>query len=151
MDTKEDDEVDENGLRTSKQNKSKETRSESSNSEEEARSEDSDLDQDEVDEMAKSAPSLWEHIKQSIDWESRLRRCLLLAALACILRPTNILIWVCFACFAVLRIVTEGKMLSLPWEGMQIWVQLTFPVFLPATKKERLTLLREVTFCGYVS
>jgi phosphatidylinositol glycan class B len=32
---------------------------------------------------------------------SSLRKCLLLAALACILRPTNILVWMCLAGFAV--------------------------------------------------
>jgi phosphatidylinositol glycan class B len=31
---------------------------------------------------------------------SSLRKCLLLAALACVLRPTNIIIWVCMAGFA---------------------------------------------------
>lgn len=30
-----------------------------------------------------------------------LRKCLLLAALACVLRPTNILVWACLAGFAV--------------------------------------------------
>ena len=100
--------------------------------------------------MAKSVPSFWDRIKQSIDWQSRLRRCLSLAALACILRPTNVLIWMSFACFAVLRIVTLGKMLSLPFEGMQIWLHISSLSLLPATKKERLTLLREVALCGYV-
>lgn len=100
--------------------------------------------------MAKSVFSFWDRIKQSIDWQSRLRCCLLLAALACILRPTNVLIWMSFACFAVLRIVTLGKMLSLPFEGMQIWLHISSLSLLPATKKERLTLLREVTLCGYV-
>lgn len=140
--------MDGNGLRTSEQIDSGETKSENSNSEEEARSEDSDEGRDEADEMAKSVPSLWGRVKQRIDWQNRLRRCLLLAALACTLRPTNLLIWISFACFVLVRIVTEGKMLPLPWEGMQIWVQLTFPVFLPATRKERLTLLREVVLCG---
>ncbi len=148
MDAGDGDEVGEDGLRKSEENKTVENKSESSNSEE-VKSEDNEEDQEEVDEMAKSVPRLWDRIRQSIDWQSRLRRCLLLAALACILRPTNVLIWICFACFAVLRIVTRAKMLSLPWEGMQIWVQLTFPVLLPPTKKERLTLLREVIFCGY--
>jgi len=148
MEAKEDDEIDENGLRKSKENKSGDNRGVSSSSEE-AKSEDNDEDQEEVDDIAKSVPNLWDRVKQGIACHSRLRRCLLLAALACILRPTNFLIWSSFACFAVLRVVTRGKMLSLPWEGMQIWVQLSWPALLPATKKERLTLLREVVFCGY--
>lgn len=47
---------------------------------------------------------------------SSLRKCLLLAALACVLRPTNIIIWACLAGFAayqcprsaVVRIVRES-------------------------------------------
>lgn len=81
----------------------------------------------------------------------RLRRCLFLAALACILRPTNILIWICFATFTLLRITTHGKMLSLPWEGMQIWVHVSSLSFLPATKQERRVLLAEACLCGYVT
>lgn len=150
MDAKEDDEVDEDGLRRSEEEKTGENKSENSNSEE-AKSEDEEVDEQEVDETAKSVFSLWDRLKQSIDSQRRLRRCLLLAALACILRPTNVLIWISIACFAILRITTQGKMLPLPWEGMQIWVQLTSPVLLPATKKERLTLLRDIILCGYGS
>ena len=83
--------------------------------------------------------------------DNRLRRCLLLAAFACILRPTNILIWVCFATFALLRVKTRGKFLQLPWEGMQIWVHISSLVFLPATKQERKVLVTEATLCGYVA
>lgn len=82
------------------------------------------------------------------DLKNRLRRCLLLAALACVLRPTNILIWMCFATFTLLRVTTFGKMLSLPWEGMQIWVHISSLSFLPATKKERKVLLKEAFLCG---
>lgn len=85
------------------------------------------------------------------DSKTRLRRCLLLAALACVLRPTNILVWICFATFTLLRVTTYGKMLSLPWEGMQIWVHISSLSFLPATKKERKVLLTEACLCGYVA
>ena len=107
-------------------------------------------DSNDIDEMAKSVPSSWDRIKHSINSHNRLRRCLFLAALACILRPTNILIWMCFACFVILRIVTHGKVLSLPWEGMQLWLNVSSLSLLPATKKERLVLAREVVLCGYV-
>lgn len=42
-------------------------------------------------------------------------------------------------------------MLSLPWEGMQIWVQISFLSFLPATKQERRVLLTEACLCGYAA
>ncbi|KAE8550688.1 hypothetical protein EYB25_006916 [Talaromyces marneffei] len=38
---------------------------------------------------------------ESASRQSSLRKCLLLAALACVLRPTNIIIWACMAGFAV--------------------------------------------------
>lgn len=42
-------------------------------------------------------------------------------------------------------------MLSLPWEGMQIWVHISSLSFLPATKQERKVLLTEAFLCGYVT
>lgn len=53
----------------------------------------------------------------------RLRQCLCLAALACILRPTNGLIWVSLASVALLR----------------------------GSWNERMALVREVAICGYVN
>lgn len=141
MDTGEEDDVDEDGLRTSEEAKNDDQRSESQGSERE--------DQEQVDETAKSVSNLWIRLAQTIDLRNRLRRCLLLAALACVLRPTNVLIWMCIGCFALLRTTTKGRMLPLPWEGAQIWVHLTSLSLLPATKRERLTLLREGFFCGY--
>ena len=42
-------------------------------------------------------------------------------------------------------------MLSLPWEGMQIWVHISSLSFLPATKQERKVLLTQGCLCGYVA
>ena len=140
LDPKDGDEFDGDGLRKSEIEKFGEQDSEDRKSE----------DGDDIDEMAKSVPSIWDRIKQSIDWHNRLRRCLFLAALACVLRPTNVLIWICFACFVVLRMESHGKMLSLPWEGMQLWLVISSLSLLPATKKERLVLAREVALCGHV-
>lgn len=52
---------------------------------------------------------------------NRLRASLLLAAIACVLRPTNVLIWACLACFALVRLGSS----------------------------ERLVLVRETALCGY--
>ncbi|MCJ1414984.1 glycosylphosphatidylinositol anchor biosynthesis [Xylographa parallela] len=57
---------------------------------------------------------------ESVDQLAKLRRCLVLAALACVLRPTNLLIWACLACFSLLH----------------------------ATKTERVVLIRETAICG---
>ena len=141
MDISDNDNVDEDGLRTSEEHKSEETNSESPV--------DQDQDHEKDDELVKSVPRFWTGLMRSVDWPNRLRRCLLLAALACILRPTNILIWICVASFALLRRNTQGIMLPLPWEGMQVCIHITSLSFLPATKKERIALLREVFLCGY--
>ena len=145
LDPKDEDGFDGDGLRKSETEKRGEQNSEDQNGEDE-KSEDGD----DIDEMAKSVPSLWDRIKHSIDWHNRLRRCLFLAALACVLRPTNVLIWICFACFVVLRTESHGKMLSLPWEGVQLWLVVSSLSLLPATKKERFVLAREVALCGHV-
>jgi len=141
MDAKEGDKVDEDSLRTSEEQQNDYSNSESQGSE--------DQDQEQVDEMAKSVSNFRSCLALSVDWRNRLRRCLLLAALACVLRPTNVLIWMCIACFTLLRTTTKARMLPLPWEGAQIWVHITSLSLLPASKKERLTLLREVVLCGY--
>ena len=41
-------------------------------------------------------------------------------------------------------------MVSLPWEGMQVWVHISSLSLLPATKRERKVLITEVCLCGYV-
>lgn len=105
-------------------------------------------DQEEVDEMAKLVCSFRYRPVQSIDWQARLRRCLLLAALASILRPTNALIWMCVAYFTLLQNTTKGEMLPLPWEGAQKWIHISSLSLLPAIKRARLTLVREVVLCG---
>lgn len=140
MDAKEEDHVDADGLRTKEGQKNNDQKSDSEGSE--------DQDQEQADEMAKLVCSFRCRLAQSIDCKNRLRRCLLLAALACVLRPTNVLIWMCVSCFTLLRTTTKGNMLPLPWDGAQIWVHITSLSLLPATKRERLTLLREVITCG---
>ena len=145
LDPQDGDEFDGDGLRKSENEAHAEQ-----NSEDQKVEDQESEDRDDIDEMAKSVPSLWDRIKHSIDWHNRLRRCLFLAALACVLRPTNVLIWICFACFVILRIATHGKVLSLPWEGMQLWLIVSSLSLLPATKKERLVLMGEVALCGHV-
>lgn len=123
MDVREEDSADEDGLRQSE-------------------------NQDETDELTKSELGLWDRIKQNIDQQSRLRRCLFLAALACILRPTNILIWICIASFALFRTIAFGKFVPLPWLETPMWVDVTSISLIPATKQERHVLFREASLCG---
>ena len=80
-----------------------------------------------------------------------LRICLLLAALACILRPTNVLIWICLSFFLCLRTRTYGHFMETRWIDSPVWVHITTLEFLPFTKNERIMLLREGMICGYVS
>lgn len=141
MDVQNENVVDEDGLRTSGEQEGDEEKSKTDESH--------DQESEYADELARSVCFIEDRQAHNIDWRNRLRRCLLLAALACILRPTNALIWACIACFTILRTTTQGRMLPLPWEGAQMWVHITTLTLLPATKKERLTLVREVLMCGY--
>jgi len=140
LNAKEEDVVDENDLRTNQDQENNDHMGDSQGSE--------DRDQEEVDEMAKLVCSFRYRLVQSIDRQDRLRRCLLLAALACILRPTNALIWMCVAYFTLLQNTTKGEMLPLPREGAQKWSHITSLSLLPAIKRVRLTLVREVILCG---
>lgn len=114
-------------------------------------SESEDENQDPADEPAKSISSVRDDINKSLDGPSGLRRSLLLAALACILRPTNLLIWICFACFILFRITTHGLLVPLPWNGAQIWINVASLSLLPATGQQRIVLLRDGMLCGYGS
>lgn len=72
---------------------------------------------------------------RSVDFLGRFRLCLLLASLACILRPTNLLIWVCIASYTVVRnqclSILEGDLLK--------------DIILSKSGK---VLLREAILCG---
>ncbi|MCJ1406700.1 hypothetical protein MMC19_000767 [Ptychographa xylographoides] len=77
-----------------------------------------------------------------------LRQCLLLAAVACVLRPTNVLIWACLACFALLRITTCDRLLSFGWTKLLLWIRVSSISLYRANKTERTILIRETAICG---
>ena len=80
-----------------------------------------DVIQDRIEpNSAPFVPTSFPHDKKMPYILDRLRGALLLAALACILRPTNLLIWLCIGLFS----------------------------FANASKQERMILLREVVICG---
>ena len=106
------------------------------------------FEEEQSEELSRSAVEFWDDIMYAVDEQSKLRRCLVLAALACILRPTNILIWICVTGFAVFRVITYGKMVRLPWLGTPVWLHVTDLTLFPATKQQRYTLFREATLCG---
>ncbi|KAL8931716.1 MAG: hypothetical protein Q9216_007099, partial [Gyalolechia sp. 2 TL-2023] len=81
---------------------------------------------------------------------AKLCRCLLLAALACVLRPTNVLIWICVSCFSLWRSSASGKLLKLPWVNGHFWVHITSLAHGPATRRERLFLVLEAVVCGSI-
>ena len=78
-----------------------------------------------------------------------LRICLLCAALACILRPTNILIWISLSCLLFLRTKEYGYFMEMRWTDSPIWINISTLDFL-RTKKERHLFVREGVICGYV-
>ncbi|KAL8857911.1 MAG: hypothetical protein Q9178_005530 [Gyalolechia marmorata] len=107
--------------------------------------EDQKLDQDR--ELAKCV-SDGENVKNARSTAYRLCRCLLLAALACVLRPTNILIWICLACFSLWKSSSSGRLLKLPWINGGLWVNMSSLAHGPATRPERLVLVLEALVCG---
>ena len=76
-----------------------------------------------------------------------LRMCLMSAAFACIIRPTNILIWITLACFALFQ-RTRGSSSYAPQENrlFRIWHRLRLSLRLG--RRERLDFLRETLLCG---
>ncbi|KAL9038435.1 MAG: hypothetical protein Q9180_003137 [Flavoplaca navasiana] len=78
----------------------------------------------------------------------RLCRCLLLAAVACVLRPTNIMVWICLACFTLWRSSSSGRILKLPWIRGGLWVNITSVAHGPAIRRERMVLVLETIVCG---
>lgn len=77
-----------------------------------------------------------------------LRKCLLLAAFACLLRPTNILIWVFLLTSTFLRSRSGGWLIPLNRAGSSVWVQYSYVPSWRANATRRLIMLRQVILCG---
>jgi GPI mannosyltransferase 3 len=86
--------------------------------------------------------------EDAVDETTRLRRSLLLAALATILRPTNLLIWITLAAMTSLQMSSGGWFARIPWLNQRILIEFNSPAFLRATLRERRTLLVESVLCG---
>ena len=84
-------------------------------------------------------------------WSYRLRRCLLLAALVCVLRPTNILIWICLACFILFRPRACKERPSHQPSSLIKSIKGRLQKFLQAPRTEAILLIREASLCGYVT
>ena len=106
---------------------------------------------DQSEEMGMSAIGFWDQVMHLVDLQWGLRRCLFLAALAVILRPTNILIWICLACFTLFRVISYGRMIKIPWFPWLFWVNITDLTLYPATMQERHMLVREGIICGLIA
>jgi GPI mannosyltransferase 3 len=86
--------------------------------------------------------------KEAVDKTTGLRRSLLLAALAAILRPTNILIWITLAAMTCLKMSSRGWFARIPWTEQRVLMEFTFPAFLRATRRERTHLVTQSVLCG---
>ncbi|ETN38706.1 uncharacterized protein HMPREF1541_06743 [Cyphellophora europaea CBS 101466] len=84
-----------------------------------------------------------------VDETTRLRRALLFAALATILRPTNILIWFAMTILTCLRGVRSHKLVNVPGTEHTALIEIAGYTLLP-TKTECKTFLREAVLCGGV-
>ncbi|KAL8725114.1 MAG: hypothetical protein Q9166_007556 [cf. Caloplaca sp. 2 TL-2023] len=105
---------------------------------------------DQVKELAKCVSVNNENLEKTRSMAYRLCRCLLLAAVACVLRPTNILIWICLACFSLWKSSASGQLLRLPWVTGGLWIHVTSIAHGPATRRERLVLILEAAICGTI-
>lgn len=103
---------------------------------------------DQVEEIAKCVPEDVQGVGASHSTAYRLCRCLLLAALACVLRPTNVLIWICLACFTLWQSSASGRLVKLPWINGNLWIHLTSISHGPAIRRERIVLILEAAICG---
>ncbi|KAL8714542.1 MAG: hypothetical protein Q9220_001490 [cf. Caloplaca sp. 1 TL-2023] len=107
-----------------------------------------DQKSEQVEELGKCVSEENEKVTGSRSMAYRLCRCLLLAALACVLRPTNVLIWICLASFSLWKSSESGRLTKIPWTNSNFWVQYTSIAHGPATRRERLCLLLEGAVCG---
>lgn len=103
---------------------------------------------DQVKELAKCVSENDENVERARSTAYRLCRCLLLAAVACVLRPTNVLIWACLACFSLWESSSRGRILKLPRIEGGLWVNITSIAHGPATRRERMVLVLEAVVCG---
>ena len=88
--------------------------------------------------------------KEAADETTRLRRPLLLAALATVLRPTNIIIWVLLAAMTCLNVSSTGWLIRFPWADQRSSIESTSASFLRATTRERNKLIKESILCGSI-
>ena len=83
----------------------------------------------------------------SVDETTLLRRALVLAAIATIMRPINILIWLTLSWLTFLQHTTSGWLLKIPWTDQSAWIQTTSWSFVP-NRNERMAFFREAFVCG---
>lgn len=77
-----------------------------------------------------------------------LRKCLFLAAVACLLRPTNILIWTFLSASTFLQSNSGGWLIPLSRSGSSIWVQYSYLPSWRTNVQKRMIMLRQVILCG---
>lgn len=85
--------------------------------------------------------------EDTVDETERVRRSLLFAAIATIMRPTNILIWATLALSTFLQHTNSGWLVKVPWTDQSAWVHTTTWSFVP-NRNERFTFFRETVLCG---
>ena len=79
---------------------------------------------------------------------NKLRRCLVRAGFACILRPTNVLVWIPLALSVIFRGKQFHKVSRLPRLDRPMLLEFRYPVLRRDTQNESITLIRETAFCG---
>lgn len=84
----------------------------------------------------------------------RLRGSILLAATACVLRPTNALIWICITYFTLFGSSSSSATTArtpFRWSDLTIWSSVPSLDLLSSIQRKRKTLVREIIRNGYVT
>ena len=86
----------------------------------------------------------------TVDETTQLRRALLLAAVATILRPTNLLIWMALATMICLRWSSRERRIQLPRLQKNVIASLPLPSMSPGTRRYQINLLVESLIRGSI-
>ncbi|OLE52862.1 MAG: hypothetical protein AUG51_15980 [Acidobacteria bacterium 13_1_20CM_3_53_8] len=83
----------------------------------------------------------------SVDESTFLRRALLFAAIATIVRPTNVLIWATLSWLTFCQHTRSDWWCQIPWMDQFAWFHKTSWSFIP-NRNERMAFFRETLICG---
>lgn len=107
------------------------------------------LDENQLDQHGLRIRDAGKSTAGEVDETTRIRRALLAAASATILRPTNVLIWIALTLLTFVRSVTLDRLIRIPRTDHTALLHFSGWSLAPGPR-ECITFLREAIFCGSV-